>query len=211
LYAPHGPASHWAEISNLLQSWGSPGLLLLSLLDSVGLPIVGGVDALLIAVAMRQPRQAYLAAMCAIAGSIVGSLVLFVIARRGGELLLEKHIRGQRGARLHAWFEEYGLLTVFIPALSPIPLPMKIPVFCAGALNVRISYFAGVLLVARTLRYFGLAYLGSHYGPDSGHFLRTHIWAILAITIALGLLAVGIIHLMRRRSGGRVEEAVREK
>src|SRR5205807_1368757 len=138
LYAPHGPVSHWAEISNLLQSWGSPGLLLLSLLDSVVLPIVGGVDALLIAVAMRQPRQAYFAAMCAIAGSIVGSLVLFVIARRGGELLLEKHIRGQRGARLHAWFEEYGLLTVFIPALSPIPLPMKIPVFCAGALNVRI-------------------------------------------------------------------------
>jgi len=184
---------------------------MLSLLDSVGLPIVGGVDALLIAVAMRQPRQAYFAAMCAIAGSILGSLVLFVIARRGGELLLEKHIRGQRGTRLHAWFEEYGLLTVFIPALSPIPLPMKIPVFCAGALNVRISYFAGVLLVARTLRYFGLAYLGSHYGPDTRDFLRTHIWAILATTITLGLLAVGIIHLMRQRSGGQVEEAVREK
>jgi membrane protein YqaA with SNARE-associated domain len=209
LDAAHGPVSHWAEILNLLQAWGSPGLLLLSLLDSVGLPIVGGVDALLIAVAVERPGQAYLAAVCAIAGSVVGSLVLYAIARRGGEVLLARHIRGRRGVRLHAWFEEYGLLTVFIPALSPIPLPMKVPVFCAGALSVRVSYFVAVLLAARSIRYFGLSYLGAHYGPYTRDFLRAHLAVILGIVTVLGFLAVGVIHLLRQRAGRRATEAVR--
>ena len=62
--------------------WGPQGLLLLGLLDSAGIPIVGGVDALLLAIAANEPQQAYWAACLATLGSLAGSLVLFLYRTR---------------------------------------------------------------------------------------------------------------------------------
>ncbi len=147
--------------------------------------MVGGVDALLIVFSTSHPAEAYLAAMCAIAGSLAGSLVLFGIAREGGEVLLAGHIHRGMGRRLHNWFSRYGLVTVFIPALSPIPLPMKIPVFCAGALDVPLKNFAAVIVAARAIRYFGLAYFGAKYGQATFLYIASH-------KALLGLIAGGI-------------------
>ena len=44
--------------------------MFLSFLDSVGVPIVGGVDALLIAVSTVSPTHAYMAAIFAVIGSV---------------------------------------------------------------------------------------------------------------------------------------------
>ena len=102
------------------------GVFLLGLLDSTGIPMVGGVDLYIVLVAMVDPTQGYLAAGAAIAGSLIGSLILFLIARKGGEEYHRRHTSGARGAKLRAWFHEYGLLTVFVPAFVPvIPLPLK--------------------------------------------------------------------------------------
>jgi membrane protein YqaA with SNARE-associated domain len=171
---------------------------LLAVLDSAGLPVVGGVDTLLIAIAINQPHVAYIAAIWAVLGSLAGSLILFGIARKGGEVLLAKHISTRRGKRLHTWFERFGLVTVFIPALSPLPMPMKVPVFCAGALEVRWSYFSGVVLAARLIRYFALAYLGLHYGQEAFRFLASHILAVAAIAIGLAIVAIVVLQIVHR-------------
>lgn len=83
--------------------------------------MVGGVDALLIAVATTTPKRAYWSAALAIVGSLAGSLILFFIARKGGEVLLMRHVTSKTGARMHLWFQRWGLATVFVPALSPFP------------------------------------------------------------------------------------------
>lgn len=169
---------------------------MLAVLDSAGLPVVGGVDALVITYASLHPGYAYLGAGCAIAGSLAGSLILFYIARKGGEALLAKHVSRGFGARLHRWFYRYGLITVFVPALSPIPLPMKVPVFCAGALRVRVAYFVAVILSARAVRYFALAYFGMKYGESTFTYITSHgtlfgsIAAGLAIAVAIGIRIV---------------------
>jgi membrane protein YqaA with SNARE-associated domain len=160
--------------------------------------VVGGVDLLLITLAMNTPKYAYLGAAYAVLGSLAGSLILFAIARKGGEAFLAKQLSSRRGKRLHGWFEQYGLVTVFIPALSPIPLPMKIPVFCAGALEVHWSYFIGVVFAARAIRYFALAYLGMHYGSETFLFLKKHLVAIGVIALILAGLAVLALRFARR-------------
>jgi membrane protein YqaA with SNARE-associated domain len=183
----------WNRASRAVLAWGLPGLLLLAFLDSAGMPVVGGVDVLLVSLATTRPSDAYWAALLATVGSIAGSLVLFFIARKGGEALLMRHIAGKTGARLHMWFQRYGLFTVFVPAISPLPMPMKIPVFCAGALQVRASYFLVVVAVARSIRYFALAYLSRHYGRETFRYLGQHIWQTglcalgLALAVAVGL------------------------
>ena len=168
-------------------------MLLLALLDSAGIPVVGGVDALLIAVAAVKPGEAYLAAALAVLGSLTGSLILFFVARKGGEVLLMRHVTSKTGARMHLWFQRWGLATVFVPALSPIPLPMKVPVFCAGALQVRLLYFVIVVATARTIRYFGLAYLAIHFGIQAFQYLKTHGWQLAFGALALAAaLTVGL-------------------
>jgi membrane protein YqaA with SNARE-associated domain len=191
----------------MLVGLGPPGLLFLSLIDSLGLPIVGGVDALLVTIASEHPAQAYFAAVYAIAGSVIGSLVLYGIARKGGEMLLAKHVSSRSGARMHIWFQRYGLFTVFIPAVSPIPLPMKIPVFCAGALQVRVGYFAAVVAGARGIRYFTLAYLGRRYGRQTFQYLLSHWVIVVSIAAALAIGAIVALRLFQRheRALGRPE------
>ncbi len=183
----------------------------MAVLDSTGVPVVGGVDALLIAIAVNKPWQAYLAAACAILGSLAGSLILFSIARKGGEVLLSKQIASRQGKRLHSWFERYGLITVFVPALSPLPMPMKIPVFCAGALEVRPTYFITVVLTARIIRYFALAYLALHYGGQTFQFLKAHAIGVAGLAVLLAILAIIILQLAARRERGRSSAATMSK
>jgi len=160
---------------------------------------VGGVDALLITISIVDPKQAYLGAVCAIGGSLAGSLILFSIARKGGQALLSKYTSTGRGLQLRTWFEKYGLITVFIPAISPIPMPMKIPVFCAGGLGVRWSYFIGVVLTARIIRYFALAYLGIRYGQQTIPFLRAHWQVVLAVVLVLAVTTITLLRLAQQR------------
>jgi membrane protein YqaA with SNARE-associated domain len=159
---------------------------------------VGGVDLLLIAVATNKPGQAYFAALLAVAGSLIGSLILFFIARKGGEVLLMRHVASGTGARMHLWFQRWGLATVFVPALSPIPLPLKIPVFCAGALQVRVLYFAVVVIAARAIRYFVIAYLSIHYGSDTAQFLKNHAWRAVAGALLLAAVLTLAMRLFQK-------------
>ena len=113
-------------------------------------------------------------------------MILFLIARKGGEEYHRRHTSSRRGARLRAWFHEYGLLTVFVPAFVPIiPLPLKIFIISAGALEESRSDFSIVLLAARVPRYLFLAWLGSRLGADTLPFLRQHIWELIFLASAI--------------------------
>jgi membrane protein YqaA with SNARE-associated domain len=169
-----------------LIAWGPGGLFVLAALDSAGIPIPAAVDALLMLLSAASPAQAVLCAFLAVAGSLGGSMFLFWIARRGGEAYLARHTVSARGMKLRTWFQHYGLLTVFISAISPIPMPMKLFVISAGALGVRPLTFFLTVLSARVPRYAALAYLGAHLGQEgAGAYLKAHGWHIGGILLAL--------------------------
>jgi membrane protein YqaA with SNARE-associated domain len=186
------------SISQTLIAWGPLGLLLVAILDSAGIPLVGGVDGLLIAVAAVRPSSVYLLTLLATAGSLAGCMVLFYIARKGGERYLDASTQTGTGLRLRLWFQRYGLATVFVPALLPIPLPTKVFVICAGALGVRAVPFLLVVLAARIPRYAGLAYLGSRLGEHSGVWLRAHAWHLAAAALVLLACLFLVIKLAER-------------
>jgi membrane protein YqaA with SNARE-associated domain len=180
-------------LANTLYAWGPAGLFQLALMDSAGVPIPGVIDALLVFLASRNPSLAFVYAGLAVAGSFLGCMFLYFLARKGGEAFLDKHTASGRGAMLRGWFQRYGLVTVYIPAISVIPMPMKIPVFCAGALGVRPVVFASVILAARLPRYLALAWLGSKMGEGTLGWIREHTWQIaaaLAVLAAIGFLVV---------------------
>ncbi|MBI3280917.1 MAG: VTT domain-containing protein [Acidobacteria bacterium] len=197
-----------ASIAKALIASGPAGLLVLAVLDGAGVPIPGGVDVLLVFLASRRPEQAYLLAALAVIGSIAGNLVLYFMARKGGEIYLRRHSLSRGGRLFQKWFQHYGLLTVFISALVPLPvMPMKIFVICSGALGASLAWFIFVFGIARVLRYGGLAYLGGLMGGDAIVWLRMHVRELLlfaaALFVVLFLMVKVADHLRARRSAPR--------
>ncbi len=163
--------------------------------------MIGGVDAVIVLIAVVSRRQAYLAATSAVAGSLLGSLILFLIARKGGEEYHHRHTSSSsRGIRFRTWFHEYGLLTVFVPAFVPIiPLPLKIFIISAGALEESAVTFSVVLLAARIPRYYFLAWLGTRLGTDTIPYLRQHIWELVILACALFLALYYMVRFVHDR------------
>lgn len=174
------------DLEALLEGWGLAGILGVAALDSAGIPLPAGVDALLITLAAVSPRQAYAAALVATLGSLAGNLFLFLLARKGGEAWLGKKTASRRARKFRDWFQQYGLISVFIPAVVPIvPLPLKVFVISAGALGVRTQPFLLTVLAARIPRFLGMAYLGARIGENTMDWLESHAWHLAGVAAAL--------------------------
>lgn len=170
----------------LLKAWGPLGVFGLSFVESLGIPNPGGTDFLLLFVTAARPKDAMLSALLATLGSLLGSVFFYEVVRRGGDTLLYKYTAEGRGHRLRAWFQRYGMITVFIPAFLPIPiLPYKVFALCAAAMGVSRLRFFLVLGIARLGRYFALAYLGASLGEGAGPWLRSHVWQLLGVAVVL--------------------------
>ena len=188
------------HLTDALVAWGPAGILLLSILDSSGVPVAGVFDAFLILIAVERPSAAWLCAALAVAGSTVGNIILFSTAHRGGRRFMNKAAPEGRGAKFREWFRRYGMVTVFVPELMPIPMPLKLFVISAGVVGTSLTQFISVVVVARTLRYFGEAWLGVTLGRESTSFLKTHAWMFAVGAAALFLALYGFILLRNRRA-----------
>ena len=174
------------HLRDILVAWGPLGLLILSTVESLGIPNPGGTDVALLLLAIGRPEDALLCAVLATAGSLIGTMVFFGVISKGGERYLARYTSSGRGERFRSWFLRYGLLTVFIPALLPIPfLPFKAFAACAGAMRVSRRKFFLVLLVGRLPRYGALAYLGAELGENSFGWLAGHLWDMAGVAAAV--------------------------
>lgn len=177
---------HWLQA--FVAAAGGPGLFLIAFLDSSVLtfPVIN--DLLLINLSIRFPlRMPYYAAMATL-GSLGGCLLLYYIARKGGEAMFHKHA-GPRAQHIHAWINRNGFVSILVTALLPPPTPFKIFVIAAGALEMPMRTFVLGLLVARAFRFFGEGYLAVRYGDQASQFLATHKLEVTAIA-ALMVLAL---------------------
>ncbi len=173
------------KLIDALVAYGPYGLLVLSFIDSAGIPIATGMDALLILIAVKAPDTALLAATMAVLGSLGGNALLYLAARKGGKRFLAQSQQPGKAHRFRLWFERYGLITIFIPALLPIPMPLKLFVASAGALGTKMRSFLAVVGLARILRFGGAAWLGVTVGESSAGFLKAHTWYFLLAAVVL--------------------------
>ena len=188
------------RIVDALIAYGPPGVFLLSLLDSLGVPLPAAIDALLLVVAWKTPDRAYLTAGLAVVGSLIGNIGLFLAARGGGKRWVKNVPEPGKPQRFRRWFDRYGLITVFIPAMFPIiPLPLKPFVISAGVLHTRFDRFLAVILLARIIRFFGEAYIGIQLGENAQYFLQHNAFTISGAALGLAFVLVLAIKLIDRR------------
>src|ERR1700674_5441397 len=119
---------------------GGLGLFLIAFLDSSVLtfPVIN--DLLLIDLSIRYPaRMPYYAAM-AIGGSVGGCVLLYYIARKGGEAMFRKQA-GPQAEKIRVWINRNGFISITGVALLPPPTPFKAFVIAAGALEMPVRTF----------------------------------------------------------------------
>jgi membrane protein YqaA with SNARE-associated domain len=193
------------KLANALVTFGPWGVFLIGFVDSLGVPLPAAIDAMLITVAIEAPQRAYFTALMAVLGSAGGNIMLFLLARYGRNRFIRrnKFINAEpppgKRQKFQKWFHRYGLLTVFIPAVTPVaPLPLKVFVVSAGAMHTPFGKFLLVILLARVIRYFGEAYLGIRLGHGAHAFLAANAWTIAGVVLAMVLAAAALIRFTGR-------------
>jgi len=184
------------RFTTALVAFGPFGILLLAGIDSL-ISLPAALDFLLVAYAVKDPQNAYFASLMAVVGSTAGNVALFMAARHGSRRFLKGEPASVRGRKFQQWFHHYGLLTVFVPAVTPVvPFPLKVFVMSAGALRTRFGKFLVVIVLARSIRYFGEALLGVELGEHAKTFLLRNAWSLLGVVLAL---ATGMYLAIRYR------------
>ena len=181
------------RLNELLVTWGIPGLFGIAFLDSAGIPMVGGPDAVVMLLAWQRPALAPLTPLAAALGSTLGCWVLYIAGRTGGELALNR-FAPELQEHAKQKFAQNDLLAVFVAVIAPPPSPTKPFILAAGVVRMRLHRFLGGVFIGRLARYSLEALLGARYGDRAADIVRDYYPAI-----AIGLIVVVLVFVFARR------------
>jgi len=182
-----------------LKAFGPLGLFGISLVDSAGIPLPGGPDAVMIWLSANNPALMPLYALAATAGSAIGCTLLYLVARRAGVAALKRVAPEKRG-RIENLLGRYDLIAVMVPSVLPPPFPFKPFVLCAGVFRLKTWRFITAIFIGRSVRFLIEGWLAIRFGEDAGRVIRQHGWKVL---VAVAVLAAAGIALRYYRGRSR--------
>jgi membrane protein YqaA with SNARE-associated domain len=132
-------------------------------------------DGILISSAMLTPKRWFLLAVAVTIGSTLGAVALAALVELLGLpwilAVFPELETNQIWLLVNSFFHDYGLLVVFLIALSP--LAQQPGVIVASLANTPLLELAGVVFLGRFIKFLFMAYIGSH----APHLL-TKLWGL---------------------------------
>jgi uncharacterized membrane protein YdjX (TVP38/TMEM64 family) len=147
--------------------------------------------------------MALYASMAAL-GSALGCVLLYFLARKGGEAFFRRKA-GARADTIRHWVERNGFGGMLMAAMLPPPTPFKFFVLAAGVFEVPLFSFASAITLARVFRYFGIGYLAVRYGSQALPYLREHKLLVAGVVVALVAISYGLSRVLLRAQELEVE------
>ncbi|GGH02826.1 MAG TPA: hypothetical protein DF715_16550 [Oceanicaulis sp.] len=136
--------------------WAVPALFIGSFIDSTVFPWPVALP--LAAQMLRGRRHVFPAAAAAALGSVLGGLLVFVLARLAFEaiapMVVDDSDAAARLAEVRARIETGGAVAVFAAMLTPVPV--QLTSLAAGLAGVGGVWFALAITLGRGLRYFAM-------------------------------------------------------
>jgi membrane protein YqaA with SNARE-associated domain len=176
----------------------APAMVLIGTLDSSLLSLPEINDYLVVARCYSDPKSVFYFPLFAAAGSVLGCLLLYTIMRRGGQAVMRRRFSAENIARVERAYARFGFLALAIPALLPPPMPFKIFVATAGALEYPRWRFVLTVMLARSVRYFVEGALAVFYGERVLRVMRANGLLILSVVATLLLIGVAVYVLAKR-------------
>lgn len=199
--------ARWLEenVISLPLYYAAPAMVIIGALDSSLLSLPEINDYLVVGRCYKYPTAAFYFPLFAAAGSVIGCNILYTIVRRGGQAVLRKRFKVQSIKRVERAYERFGFLAIGIPAILPPPLPFKIFVATAGALEYPRWKFLLTVMIARSFRYYVEGILAVFYGRRVLLFLKDN--GLVIVSVAGSLVLIGaIVYLVARRRRGALPE-----
>ena len=195
--------ARWLEVNviGLPLYLAAPAMVIIGALDSSLLSLPEINDYLVVGRCYKDPTAAYYFPLFAAAGSVLGCNLLYTIVRRGGQAVLRKRFKLENIKKVGRAYERFGFLAIGIPAILPPPLPFKIFVATAGALEYPRWKFLLTVMIARSFRYYVEGILAVFYGRRVLLFMKDNGLVIISIVGSLALIGLIIYIVIRRRRG----------
>ena len=176
---------------------GYLGLLILGVLDSSFLFIPLGNDLLVVALAARAgaiPKALFYAGMAA-AGSVLGCLLLDIVARKGEQAGLENRVPKKRLEYLKTQIKKRAAWVLTLGAIMPPPFPFTPFVAAAAAMQYPRKKLLGVIAVARLVRFSTEGTLATYFGRHILRFaalpaVRWSIIGLIVVSVAGSALSI---------------------
>jgi membrane protein YqaA with SNARE-associated domain len=175
------------QLGDYLLVMGLPGLFAIALLDSAALPLVGGPDGIIILLSWQNPGKILWIVLSATLGSTIGCLILYRIARAGGDMAMRK-LTPQKQQWVREKVEKNAYWAIFLGVIAPPPFPTKPVIAAAGLFRTPVLSFVIPVIAGRLLRYSAVAYLGAKFGNQAAQIIRGHYLAVLAMLAAIALV-----------------------
>ncbi|HSL55442.1 MAG TPA: VTT domain-containing protein [Pyrinomonadaceae bacterium] len=197
--------ARWLEVNviSLPIYYAAPAMVIIGALDSSLLSLPEINDYLVVGRCYKYPSAAFYFPLFAAAGSVIGCNILYTIIRRGGQAVLRKRFPLHSIKRVERAYERFGFLAIGIPAILPPPLPFKIFVATAGALEYPRWKFLLTVMIARSFRYYVEGILAVYYGRRVLLFMKDNGLVIVSVVGSLALIALIIYFIVRQRRSGR--------
>jgi membrane protein YqaA with SNARE-associated domain len=185
------------KLTHYLVSFGPFGLLAIAFLDSVMIPMPGGVDAVLLLLSAARPAWVLVYVAAATIGSTAGCVVLYYISRRAGHRALKRFSEAKQ-KRVKDLTDRYDVLSVLVASLLPPPFPFKIFVVSAGVFRLNPVRLALAVAVGRVIRYLLLGYLAARYGEHAKEILSRY-YPVIGLGLALLIIIVFVARNLMKR------------
>lgn len=197
--------ARWLEIHviSLPIYFAAPAMIVIGALDSSLLSLPEINDYLVVGRCFKYHTAAFYFPLFAAIGSVIGCFILYSIVRRGGQAVLRKRFPLQSIKRVERAYERFGFLAIGIPAILPPPLPFKIFVATAGALEYPRWKFLLTVMIARSFRYYLEGILAVYYGRRVLLFIKDNGLVIVSMVGTLILIGLIIYFVVRQRKIAR--------
>ena len=194
----HRVVGSLGKVTQFLTTFGALGLFTIAFLDSVMVPLPGGVDAVLLLLSASRPAWMLVYAAAATIGSTLGCLVLYRISMRAGHRALSR-FSAARQKRVKDLIDRYDVLSVLVASLLPPPFPFKLFVVSAGVFRLQLLRFTIAIAAGRAFRFLLEGYLAARYG-DRAKELLSQYYPIIGIGLAVLIIITFIGKNLLRRS-----------
>jgi membrane protein YqaA with SNARE-associated domain len=184
----------------------APSMILIGALDSSLLSLPEINDYLVVMRCAKQPSAVFYFPLFAAAGSVIGCMLLYTIIRGGGQAVLRRRFRAEHIERVERAYARWGFLALAVPALLPPPMPFKIFVATAGALEYPRWRFMLTIMIARSVRYYVEGTLAVFYGENVLSWIKENGAFVLAIVASVFVGGL-IIYLIKNRRKPAAEKA----
>src|SRR6187397_2739315 len=193
--------ARWLEIHviGLPIYFAAPAMIVIGALDSSLLSLPEINDYLVVGRCFKDHSAVFYFPLFAATGSVIGCSLLYTIVRRGGQAVLRKRFNVESIKRVERAYERFGFLAIGVPAVLPPPLPFKIFVATAGALEYPRWKFLLTVMIARSVRYYVEGILAVYYGRRVLLFMKDNGLVILSIVAAAAVIAIIVYYFVSRR------------